>query len=191
MKRSIKRLIADVKMDLTEKGKNRRDLVDELYDFVISHGGLQVCMIVVSSDTDRIEYKYNEFIGSYIGGRSSKFFKTWDQDNRPHIYNFHEHGYENLDVEAVYDIGFRLKRRLNAHTADWCDWVEVEDRGGTLSDTISFAMGNYGTTSSRTSKYKKINEYVLYSDEQWGYFLEEQNRRKQEIDSNKNRYKKV
>lgn len=162
----------------TEQGRNRKQLADEVYNYVRSKGELTFIKIYLNED-HTIKDKFARYTsdGSFIplyNNRSATDIIVWDSNNKKHYFNFNEHGYANLNAEASYDLMNRLSKLF--HTKNWMyhgEWIE-EYTGYDMTDSLSYAIGNYGTTGRNNSKYLRIYSLVICNDENWKAFLETQ-----------------
>lgn len=103
----------------TTVGRNRASLVEELYDFIQSHGGVSYVYVGLESCT------------------------VYDKKGRSFEYVYEKHGYGRISVydNGVLVVAEHLAKKFKCHMEPY--FQKVEDRGS-LGQTISYATGNYG-----------------------------------------------
>ncbi|SHK27847.1 hypothetical protein [Hespellia stercorisuis] len=121
----------------TKKGRNRSQLVNELYQFVQQHGGLE--RVYISKKRLEIRDLNNYTVDSYFFEKHGYTELEFYTLNKTHL---------NMDSLTISNnsggqIAYDLAKKLRGHVIT--DGHTVMGRGGSLGDTISFAMGNYGT----------------------------------------------
>ncbi len=183
--KNTQRKVSRLKKDIfTEKGANRNKLAKEIYAFINAHGGLCSIKITLTEDSSiKDTYKHYYFGDGSVfplrNDRSASHVSVWDKNNNEYRFNFNEHGYMNPDAECVYDLIMRLKDMLHTkHFNFYGSWT-APSYGYSLTDAISSAVGNYGTTASNDCGWFVMKSAFILDDDNWQRYLKDVEKAKQ------------
>lgn len=161
--RSVKSKVDEVQT-YTEKKQNRQSLVEDICHFINQKGGVWFILVDFRSSM-----KASGF--TLINPRNGRF-----------QFNFHEHGYENINDKAAQEVFQKIARAYNCHYRT--QMRTLYDSSGRVY-TLQQGVGNNVYLSSYRDPPTEVLAYIeLYSQKAW-------QQKQEELEREKNQYKKL
>ena len=161
--RGVKSKVDEVHI-YAEKKQNRESLVEDICHFINQKGGVWFILVDFRSSM-----KASEF--TLINPRNGKF-----------QFNFHEHGYEDINDKAAQEVFQKIARAYNCHYH-----TQMRTIGGHSSGIYTLHQGvgsNVYLSPDYGPDYEVLAYIELYSQKAW-------QQKQQELERQKNQYKKL